>query len=472
MATRKRRGLGSGLGALIPPEQAENTESPIDIFFGTVKKKDSGSPEDAGSREAASSRQHDDSQQDDANPLDLGYGSAGENVSRETSGGSQRTASKPSAAASKKKVASKKTQASNGAVEIPGSVVESPAVISEAKAGEVEGLKDTTVTEGTSVVEATDSTTESKGVAETDAAQAINVSRETSEDDLVAVPGATYGEIDVNVIVPNRAQPRTNFDDDDLEELAQSIKEVGVLQPIAIRPLSEPLDNHPDARYELIMGERRWRATQRAGLTRIPAIIRRTSDEDLLRDALLENLHRADLNPLEEAAAYQQLLEDFQCTQDELAKRIARSRPQITNTLRLLKLPALVQRRVAAGVLSSGHARALLGLADAGAMERLAQRIVAEGLSVRAVEEIVALGDESTPASVRRVRVKRYENELSSVATQLGDRLNTRVKVDMGRTKGTMRIDFGSLEDLNRILSVLAPDVTGVEIPEEGSNKE
>ncbi|AIE82967.1 ParB/RepB/Spo0J family partition protein [Actinotignum schaalii] len=472
MATRKRRGLGSGLGALIPPEQAENTESPIDIFFGTVKKKDSGSPEAAGSR------QHENSQQDEANPLDLGYGSAGENVSRETSGGSQRVASKPSATSSKKKVAGKKTQARSGAVDTSDGVVESPAAISEAKAGEVEGVKDNTVTEGAPVVEATGGATETggttatEGVAGTDAAQASNVSRETSEDDLVAVPGATYGEIDVNVIVPNRAQPRTNFDDDDLEELAQSIKEVGVLQPIVIRPLSEPLDKHPDARYELIMGERRWRATQRAGLTHIPAIIRRTSDEDLLRDALLENLHRADLNPLEEAAAYQQLLEDFQCTQDELAKRIARSRPQITNTLRLLKLPALVQRRVAAGVLSSGHARALLGLADAGAMERLAQRIVAEGLSVRAVEEIVALGDESTPASVRRVRVKRYENELTSVATQLGDRLNTRVKVDMGRTKGTMRIDFGSLEDLNRILAVLAPDITGVEIPEEGNNKE
>ncbi|MGJ9435995.1 ParB/RepB/Spo0J family partition protein [Actinotignum sp. GS-2025b] len=462
MATRKRRGLGSGLGALIPPEQAENTESPIDIFFGTAKKKDSGS------REAAGSRQR-DSQQDEANPLDLGYGSADENVSRETSGGSKRTASKPSAAASKKKVASKKTQGGSGAAGTPDGVVESQGVITGAKAVGAEG---TNVIEEAPVVEVGAVAAGTHGVAGTDATEPNNVSRETSEDDLVAVPGATYGEIDVNVIVPNRGQPRTNFDDDDLEELAQSIKEVGVLQPIVIRPLSDPLDNHPEARYELIMGERRWRATQRAGLTHIPAIIRRTSDEDLLRDALLENLHRANLNPLEEAAAYQQLLEDFQCTQDELAKRIARSRPQITNTLRLLKLPALVQRRVAAGVLSSGHARALLGLADAGAMERLAQRIVAEGLSVRAVEEIVALGDESTPASVRRGRVKRYENELSSVATQLGDRLNTRVKVDMGRTKGTMRIDFGSLEDLNRILAVLAPDVAGVDIPDEESGKE
>ncbi|MFG6284951.1 ParB/RepB/Spo0J family partition protein [Actinotignum schaalii] len=434
MATRKRRGLGSGLGALIPPEQAENTESPIDIFFGTAKKKDSGSSEAAGSQ------QHEDHQQDDANPLDLGYGPVGENVSRETSGGSQHAASKSSTGPSKKKVAGKKSDANSGAVQTKSASAESKDVTAE-------------------------QTMESLATAGA-GAETSNVSRETSDDDLVAVPGATYGEIDVSVIIPNRAQPRTNFDDDDLEELSQSIKEVGVLQPIVIRPLSKPVEDHPEARYELIMGERRWRATQRAGLTHIPAIIRRTSDEDLLRDALLENLHRADLNPLEEAAAYQQLLEDFQCTQDELAKRIARSRPQITNTLRLLKLPALVQRRVAAGVLSSGHARALLGLADAGAMERLAQRIVAEGLSVRAVEEIVALGDESTQASVRRVRVKRYENELSSVATQLGDRLNTRVKVDMGRTKGTMRIDFGSLEDLNRILSVLAPDVTGVDIPE------
>ncbi|EPD27845.1 ParB/RepB/Spo0J family partition protein [Actinotignum schaalii] len=435
MATRKRRGLGSGLGALIPPEQAENTESPIDIFFGTTKRKDEGA------REKEDSQQNERSHRDEPNPLDLGYGPVGENVSRETSGGSQHAASKSSTGPSKKKVAGKKSEANSGAVQAKSASAESKDVTAE-------------------------QTMESLTTAGTAVAEARNVSRETSDDDLVVVPGATYGEIDVSVIVPNRSQPRTNFDDDDLEELSQSIKEVGVLQPIVIRPLSKPLDNHPEARYELIMGERRWRATQRAGLTHIPAIIRRTSDEDLLRDALLENLHRADLNPLEEAAAYQQLLEDFQCTQDELAKRIARSRPQITNTLRLLKLPALVQRRVAAGVLSSGHARALLGLADAGAMERLAQRIVAEGLSVRAVEEIVALGDESTPASARRVRVKRYENELSSVATQLGDRLNTRVKVDMGRTKGTMRIDFGSLEDLNRILSVLAPDVTGVDIPE------
>ncbi|MDV2436449.1 MULTISPECIES: ParB/RepB/Spo0J family partition protein [Actinomycetaceae] len=441
MATRKRRGLGSGLGALIPPEQAENTESPIDIFFGTVKKKDESSHKDEDSESFSSGQGgipsaseedplpavdvHQKDLSDEVSPLDLGYGTAGENVSRETSGGSRRVASKQSADMPKKKPASKNSKTDG--------------VLSESKS---------------------------------DSGAAGNVSRETSEDaDLVAVPGATYGEIDVTIIVPNHAQPRTNFDEDDLEELAQSIKEVGVLQPIVIRPLSEPLDEQPDARYELIMGERRWRASQRAGLTHIPAIIRRTSDEDVLRDALLENLHRADLNPLEEAAAYQQLLEDFQCTQDELAKRIARSRPQITNTLRLLKLPALVQRRVAAGVLSSGHARALLGLADAGAMERLAQRIVAEGLSVRAVEEIVALGDESTPAAPRRAQVRRFEHELNSVANQLGDRLNTRVKVDMGRTKGTMRIDFGSLEDLNRILSVLAPDVEGVNLPHEDSSE-
>jgi ParB family chromosome partitioning protein len=203
-------------------------------------------------------------------------------------------------------------------------------------------------------------------------------------DELLPVPGAVFAELPISSIRPNARQPRTVFDEEALDELVGSIREVGVLQPVVVRAV--------DDGYELVMGERRWRATQAAGLTSIPAIIRETADSDLLRDALLENLHRVQLNPLEEAAAYQQMLEDFGCTQEELATRIHRSRPQISNTLRLLKLPPLVQRRVAAGVLSAGHARALLALPDAGAMERLAQRIVAEGLSVRAVEEIVTLG--------------------------------------------------------------------------------
>ncbi|HWK92886.1 MAG TPA: ParB/RepB/Spo0J family partition protein, partial [Luteimicrobium sp.] len=212
----------------------------------------------------------------------------------------------------------------------------------------------------------------------------------------------------------------------------------------------------------LIMGERRWRATQAAGLDAIPAIIRVTDDEDLLRDALLENLHRSALNPLEEAAAYRQLLDDFGCTHDELATRISRSRPQISNTLRLLRLPPLVQRRVAAGVLSAGHARALLGLSDGAAIERLAQRIVSEGLSVRATEEIVALGMSDEKAPARRPRAGQRSEAVDALASRLSDRFETRVKVDLGKSKGRVTIEFASVEDLNRILDVMAPEDPGL----------
>ena len=291
--------------------------------------------------------------------------------------------------------------------------------------------------------------------------------QDEADEGLVEVPGATYAELPLDQIIPNTRQPRNVFDEEELEELAASIREVGVLQPVIVRPLAAPIPGQPKARYELIMGERRWRASELAGVETVPAIIRHTQDEDLLRDALLENLHRAELNPLEEAAAYQQLLEDFQCTQEELSRRIVRSRPQISNTLRLLKLPPLVQRRVAAGVLSSGHARALLGLSDPGAMERLAQKIVSEGLSVRQVEEIVALGDEPTasPTGGRR-RARRYGPELGELSSRLADRFDTRVKVEMGAKKGSIKIDFASIDDLNRILGVLSPGETGVDVAE------
>ena len=362
MADRKR-GLGRGIGALIPQSQQEHQNRAIDVFFGS-------------------------------------------NVSRETVVG-------------------------NGLAE--HSVEDRVANVSR------ETLKsETNVSRETSSDEE-------------------NVSRETGgeAEDLLPVPGATYGEIPVHVIVPNTRQPRSVFDEDDLQELADSIAEVGVLQPIVVRPLQNAIEDNPNARYELIMGERRWRATQRAGLENIPAIIRHTEDSDLLRDALLENLHRAQLNPLEEAAAYQQLLDDFQITQEELSKKIARSRPQISNTLRLLKLPSLVQRRLAAGVLSAGHARALLGLNDPAQMEKLAQRIVAEGLSVRAVEEIVSLGEKDVETKSRNRHVSPYKDELDALAVNLGDRLETKVKVSMGARKGKVAIEFASIEDLNRILSIL-----------------
>lgn len=273
-----------------------------------------------------------------------------------------------------------------------------------------------------------------------------------SAEGLAPVPGATFAEIAVSAIRPNARQPRQVFDQDDLAELTHSVREIGVLQPIVVRPLAAD----DDAEYELVMGERRWRATQEAGLETVPAIVRQTADEDLLRDALLENLHRAQLNPLEEAAAYGQLLEDFGCTHDDLAARIGRSRPQITNTLRLLKLPPLVQRRVAAGVLSAGHARALLGLADRAAMERLAQRIVAEGLSVRSTEEIVSLGSGADEPQRRTGARTRAEHPgLEDLASTLSDRLDTRVAVSMGKRKGKLTVEFASVDDLERILDLV-----------------
>ncbi|MFT4166059.1 MAG: ParB/RepB/Spo0J family partition protein [Microlunatus sp.] len=273
----------------------------------------------------------------------------------------------------------------------------------------------------------------------------------TVEGTPASIPdGSYFAEIPLDTITPNPRQPRTNFDEEAMAELVDSIREVGLLQPIVVRPLG-------DDRFELVMGERRWRAAQQAGLEAIPAIVRETESHDLLRDALLENLHRAQLNPLEEAAAYQQMLEDFGCTQEELATRIKRSRPQISNTIRLLRLPPTVQRRVAAGVLSAGHARALLALPDQAGQERLAQRVVAEGLSVRATEEIVTLGDEDEPAVTQRSpRSPREPNpRASELAAHLADRLDTRVRVDSGKSKGKLVIEFASSEDLERIAEIL-----------------
>lgn len=268
-------------------------------------------------------------------------------------------------------------------------------------------------------------------------------------DGVESIPDTEFGEIDVELIDANPRQPRTVFDEDMLAELVHSIREIGVLQPVVVR--QKPSD---PSRFELIMGERRLRATKDAGLSSIPAIIRYVEDTDLLRDALLENLHRAELNPLEEAAAYGQLLEDFGCTQEELSERIGRSRPQISNTLRLLRLPPLVQRRVAAGVISAGHARAILGLRDAEHMEVLAQRIVAEGLSVRASEEAVVLLNRGDSVNVSRA-TSRVSPEFLAVAERLGDRLDTKVNISVGKRKGKLSVEFANQEDLDRILSLL-----------------
>ena len=275
----------------------------------------------------------------------------------------------------------------------------------------------------------------------------VAMAADASSPELVPVPGARLAHLNPQDIVPNRAQPRTIFDEDDLAELVHSIREVGVLQPIVVRPLADE-----PGKYELVMGERRLRATKEVGLDSIPAVVRETADVDMLRDALLENLHRAQLNPLEEASAYQQLLADFGITQEELASRIGRSRPQITNTLRLLKLPEPVQLRVAAGVLSAGHARAILSVGDLAGMLRLADKIVEEDLSVRAAEAAATAVPKLAKA---KPLPGRRQGHLDEIAEHLGDRLDTRVKINLGARKGQITVDFATIGDLNRILTVL-----------------
>ena len=290
------------------------------------------------------------------------------------------------------------------------------------------------------------------------AAPAHGAGSATTPDAPAEVFGAHYKEIPVSAITPNPRQPRRTFDEDALEELAESIREVGLLQPVVVRSVGP-------GQYELIMGERRWRASQRAGLTEIGAIVKQTQDNDLLRDALIENLHRQQLDPLEEAAAYQQLLDDFGATHEQLAQKIGRSRPHISNTLRLLNLPPIVQKRVAAGVLSAGHARALLGLDDTAAQERLAQRIVAEGLSVRNVEEIVALGGDEAPRK-RSAPPSRQPVApgLRHLSDRLSDLFETRVKVEMGRHKGKITVEFATIDDLERIVKAMSPDATAPDV--------
>ena len=269
-----------------------------------------------------------------------------------------------------------------------------------------------------------------------------------------AVPGAEFREVPVDAIRPNPKQPRQVFDEDAQDELKMSIREFGLLQPVVVREVGE-------GSYELVMGERRWRASRELGLPTIPAIVRATADDAMLRDALLENLHRAQLNPLEEAAAYRQLLDEFGTTHEELAGRIGRSRSQVTNTIRLLNLPVAVQRRVAAGVLSAGHARALITLDDPDAQDALATRIVAEGLSVRAVEELVALAGHEKPAPGRAAPMRRVTAPaLTDLADRLSDNFDTRVKVELGRRKGKIVLEFASVDDLERIVGLMVPGIS------------
>ena len=460
--SEKRRGLGRGLGALIPTSADTTRERPVDVFFPTNRDADQDATAvavaerdglDAAVRAGAA----------DGGATD-GQGAAG--LARQPNG---RAADDLGAAVRDRDADAVETDGrraaglnghTNGAaadgLDAAGSNGHTNGVAADgldaAGLGRVGGPEtDGLMAAPGPVIGASapvDHVTDHGATASIDGVFA------GSSDDLLPVPGATFAEIPTSSIHPNARQPRTVFDEEALDELVASIREVGVLQPVVVRPAGDG--------YELIMGERRWRATLAAGLETIPAIIRQTDDGDMLRDALLENLHRAQLNPLEEAAAYQQLLDDFGCTQEELAGRIHRSRPQISNTLRLLKLPPLVQRRVAAGVLSAGHARALLALPDPAAMERLAQRIVAEGLSVRAVEEIVTLGDDAKPARRVAPRAGDRNEALDDLASRLSDRFETRVKVALGKSKGRLTVEFASVQDLNRILGALAPGDPGL----------
>lgn len=403
--SEKRRGLGRGLGALIPSTapaagNAATPSRPVDLFF-----PDSG-------------------QRGDRNPA----------TTQPPETGATELESAPEAAMS-----DTPTQPQTEAPD--GGATAAPRVSAETEKSE----KDDAGSRGTT------------GTRKPSASKHRPASPLGSDDDgldLVEVPGAQFAELRVSDIHPNRRQPRSVFDEEEMAELVHSVREIGVLQPIVVRKSSEA-NGEP---YELVMGERRWRATREAGLETIPAIIRDTGDDALLRDALLENLHRSQLNPLEEAAAYQQLLEDFGATHEELADKIGRSRPQVSNTIRLLRLPPLVQRRVAAGVITAGHARALLSLPDDAAIERMAQKIIAEGLSVRGTEEAVALYQEPQEQRRNAPRPNARHERLDFLASSLADRLDTNVKITLGARKGKVSIEFGSVEDLNRIMSLISPE--------------
>lgn len=426
--SEKRRGLGRGLGALIPSSAGSASGNgsavsrPVDLFFPEGRKKVERSGDVAENGTSASTP-------------------ASETQAPATEAAVTQDAATPGAASPTKPVV--KTAGKSPAAKAPAkATVKAPAKV-PAKSPVTARAADTASVPVESTADVT--------VPSTSVAQGSSTDNGV---DLVEVPGVRFAEIPVTDIHPNRKQPRSVFDEDDMAELIHSVREIGVLQPIVVRTSTEK-GGEP---YELVMGERRWRAVQAAGMETIPAIVRDTTDDDLLRDALLENLHRSQLNPLEEAAAYQQLLEDFGTTHEQLADRIGRSRPQVTNTLRLLKLPPLVQRRVAASVLSAGHARALLALPDAAAMERLAQKIVAEGMSVRATEEAVTLyQDPAKPAKNNIPRPGARHERLDYLASSLSDRLDTNVKISLGVRKGRVSIEFASVEDLNRIMEVLAP---------------
>ena len=448
----KRRGLGRGLGALIPSSAAASTSGngaapsrPVDLFFPESRKvaRTEGSASEALVDQATGARSN-------TSPAEAGSAESASGLPVRSKNASVGAAGKAPAKSSGGPTAG--TKAGAKAAKPAGEGAGAPSDKAEGSGAATADTDLDAVPDSASSADGTGDSADGSGRARRSPAGRRSAAADDVE--LVEVPGARFAEIPVTDIHPNRKQPRSVFDEDDMAELIHSVREIGVLQPIVVRASTEE-GGEP---YELVMGERRWRAVQAAGLATIPAIVRDTTDDDLLRDALLENLHRSQLNPLEEAAAYQQLLEDFGTTHEQLADRIGRSRPQVSNTLRLLKLPPLVQRRVAANILSAGHARALLSLPDAAAMERLAQRIVAEGMSVRATEEAVTLHRE--PAAQPKNNIPRpgaRHERLDYLASSLSDRLDTNVKISLGARKGRVSIEFASVEDLNRIMDVLAP---------------
>lgn len=454
---QKRRGLGRGLQALIPETQAETPSArPTDVFFPD-------SQEEATAKNAEAT---DDQTSDEASQAGGGQRTS-DDIAATLLAPSKRTKKSPSKSSAAKgtsrrsSAAKENSDSSASASKKKASTRSKPSKTARSVSRETSAKNDSEKVEKRREEPAQAAPEPEEVPADINVKEAETVKDgDTEESSLVPVPGATFADLPVNLIAANPHQPRQVFDEDDITELAASIKEVGLLQPIVVRRREHGDDGEAD--YELIMGERRLRAAKEAGLETIPAVVRYAADEDLLRDALLENLHRVQLNPLEEAAAYQQLLEDFNCTHAELSQRIARSRSQISNTLRLMKLPPLVQRRLAAGVLSAGHARALLGLPDVAAMERIAQRIVAEGLSVRATEELVALHDE--PDTRRAKPLRTRSATLPALSTRLSDAFDTRVKVTRGAKKGRITIEFAGDDDLARIVTALAP---GTSLDEE-----
>lgn len=467
MATKKRTGLGRGIGALIPTSD-RGASRPSDVFFDsetpayptTASTRTNAAAEGVQAAEAANEAT------ETAPSSTTAAESTAEAPKRKAPAARATRAKAPAATPPAAKTGSAKTPATKARSTAATAAKTRSASATKAALDTAADSTDDTVSKNIDSVSMVEDSGDlaSSTPAVADTAGAAGAETDDNSDGLVEIPGATLRALDPSRIVPNAHQPRTEFDEDALQELITSVREFGVLQPIVVRPIPADHPLRDEADFELIMGERRLRATKAAGLSSIPAVIRNTEDDVMLRDALLENLHRSQLNPLEEASAYQQLLNDFGITQEVLAERIGRSRPQISNTLRLLRLPLEVQRRVAAGVLSAGHARAILSAGEPAAMQQLADKIVNEDLSVRSAEAAAAKSSSAkadTQAPIHKEPRSGLTGYLDEIGEQLGDRLNTRVKVTLRRTKGQIVVDFASIADLNRILEELGEAAPG-----------